>query len=120
MSGRGRGRARGPGRRAVPVRDGGRGTESVRDAEGGAGAVRGAGMGRRADLRRGQGRGVRMRGGGIPRAAKTVVSDEICALQFFFYGMCFMDILFTVSITVKHFLFYYCILCFYCTSFSKQ
>ena len=84
----GPGRARGPGRRAGPVRDGGRGAESVRDAEGGAGAVRGAvrgaGMGRRAGLRRGQSRGVRMCGGGIPRAAKTVVSDEICALLFFF------------------------------------
>ncbi len=37
------------------------------------------GPGRRAGPRRGQGRGVRMRGGGIPRAARTVVSDEICA-----------------------------------------
>ena len=51
----------------------------MRDAEGGAGAVRGAGLGRRAGPRRGQGRGVRMRGGGIPRAARTVVSDEIRA-----------------------------------------
>ena len=43
------------------------------------GAVRGAGLGRRAGPRRGRGRGVRMRGGGIPRAARTVVSDEIGA-----------------------------------------
>ncbi len=63
MSGRGRVRERGPGRRAGPVRD----------------AVRGAGPGRRAGPRRGQGRGVRMHGGGIPRAARTVVSDEIRA-----------------------------------------
>ena len=64
------------------MRDGGRGAEAVRDAEGGAGAVRGAvrgaGMGRRAGLRRGQGRGVRMCSGGIPRAARTVVSYNIC------------------------------------------
>ena len=39
----------------------------------GAGAVRGAGPGR------GEGRGVRMRGGGIPRAARTVVNDKIRA-----------------------------------------
>ena len=61
---------------------------SMRDAEGGAGAVRGAvrgaGMGRRAGLRRGQSRGVRMCGGGIPRAAKTVVSDEIREFLVFF------------------------------------
>ncbi|KAI2652733.1 Insertion element IS630 uncharacterized 39 kDa protein [Labeo rohita] len=69
MPGQGRVRARGPGRRAGPVRD------AVR----GAGAMRGAGPGRRAGPRRGQGRGVRMRGGGIPRAARTVVSDEIRA-----------------------------------------
>ena len=66
----------------------GRGAESVRDADGGAGAlrgpVRGAGMGKRAGLRRGQSRGVRMCGGGFPRAAKTVVSDEIRDFLFFF------------------------------------
>lgn len=45
----------------------------------GRGRVRAKGPGRRAGPRRGQGRGVRMRGGGIPRAARTVVSDEIRA-----------------------------------------
>ncbi len=59
------------------MRDGVRGAGAVRGA--GSGAVRGAGPGRRAGPRRGQGRGVRMRGGGIQRAARTVVSDEICA-----------------------------------------
>ncbi len=69
MSGRGRVRARGPGRRAGPVRDAVRGAGAVREGE----------PGRRAGPRRGQGRGVRMRGGGIQRAARTVVSDEIRA-----------------------------------------
>ena len=85
----------------------------MRVAEGGAGAVRGAvrgaGMGRRAGPRRGQGRGVRMcGGGGIPRAARTVVCDEIHATFccFFLNGMCFMDIFFTVSITVNVFSFF--------------
>ena len=41
--------------------------------------MRGAGPGRRAGLRRGQGRGIRMRGGGILRATRAVVSDGIRA-----------------------------------------
>ncbi|XP_026048262.1 uncharacterized protein LOC113036261 [Astatotilapia calliptera] len=45
----------------------------------GRGGVRARGPERRAGPRRGQGRGVRMRCGGIPRAARTVVSDEIRA-----------------------------------------
>ncbi|XP_026011181.1 uncharacterized protein LOC113014096 isoform X1 [Astatotilapia calliptera] len=45
----------------------------------GRGGVRARGPERRAGPRRGQGIGVRMRGGGIPRAARTVVSDEIRA-----------------------------------------
>ncbi|KAM8747389.1 uncharacterized protein AB9X84_015425 [Acanthopagrus schlegelii] len=67
MSGRGRVRRRGAG----VVRGVVRGAGAVR------GVVRGAGVG--AGPRRGQGRGIRMRGGGIPRATRTVVSDEIRA-----------------------------------------
>lgn len=79
---------RGQGRGAGPGRDAGRGVAAGRRADvarRGAGAVRGAapviGVGpvRGAGQRRGHGRGVRMRGGGIRRAARMVVTDEIRA-----------------------------------------
>lgn len=43
----------------------------------GRGRVRARGPGRRAGPGRGQGEGLRMCGGGIPRAARTLVTDEI-------------------------------------------